>query len=48
MKGENFRLHRHSRLLVAEKLRNQRQIEALAGSCGAVGKPADQLVAQGT
>ena len=34
-------------LFVAEKLRDQRQIEALAGLRGAVGNPADQLVAQG-
>ena len=47
MKGEHFGLDRHAGLLVAQKLRDQRQIEALACLRGAVGKLANQLVAQG-
>ena len=46
MKGENFRLDRHSRLLVTQKLRDQRQVEALARACRPIGKLLNQLVPQ--
>ena len=48
MKGQHFRLDRQPRLLVAQKLRDQRQIEPLAGVGRSVGDLRDQFVPQRT
>ena len=46
MKGEHFRLNRHSGRLVAQQLGDQRQIEPLACAGGSGGDLRHQLVAQ--
>ena len=46
MEGEHLGLDRKTRLLVAEKLRNQRQVKPLASLRSAVGNLADELIAE--
>ena len=48
MKGEHFRLDRQPGLLVAQQLRDQRQIEPVACAGGSVGDLGYQFVAQWT
>src|ERR1700736_1813664 len=48
MKGEHFSLDCQPHLLVAQKLRDQRQIEPLAGVGRSAGDLCEQLVPQGT
>ena len=48
MKGDHFRLDRQSRLLVAQQLRDQREIESLACPGRAAGDLRNQLIPQRT